>query len=144
MNIIRKDNALAHRFFDGDFWDPFGDRTSFALSPLRPSFPKVDIAETESEVTITANVPGIDPKDIEIDVNEDSISLSGKISKEEEEKDAKVYRYEREYGEFRRAFSLPVRVDAEKVVAKSKNGVLTITLPKSGAEKKKKVEVNAE
>jgi HSP20 family protein len=140
MKIIRRDEHPFRSFFD----DPFENLPS-VFAPLRaPAFPKVDIAETEDEVKITANLPGLDPKDVEIEVNEDSISLSGKIEKEEEKSDAKVYRYEREYGEFQRMFALPARVKSDKVAAKAKNGVLTITLPKADAEKKKKVKVEAE
>jgi HSP20 family protein len=93
-----------------------------------------------------ANVPGIDPEKIDIEVGEDYLSISGRIDKEvkDEDKNGKVYRYEREYGEFRREFSLPARVNKDNIVAKAKNGVLSITLSKSEEERKAKVKVEIE
>jgi len=108
-------------------------------------FPRVDVEETDDEIRVTANVPGIDPSNINVEVGDDYLSLSGKIEKEDkEEKKGKVYRYEREYGEFRREFALPARVKKDDIVAKSKNGVLTITLPKSEEELRKRVKIEVE
>lgn len=118
---------------------------SRGLGNVSTAFPKVDVEETDNEIKVTANVPGVDPKDINIEVGDDYLSLSGKIEKEnKDEKNGKVYRYEREYGEFRREFSLPARVNKDAIVAKSKNGVLTITLPKSEEEMKKRVRIDVE
>lgn len=141
--------SLIDRFFD-DSWDPFNMMTpslfrSRGLGNVSTVFPRVDVEETDSEIKVTANVPGIDPKDINVEVGDDYISLSGKIEKEDkEERKGKVYRYEREYGEFRREFALPARVKKDDIVAKSKNGVLTITLPKSEEEIKKRVKIDVE
>lgn len=141
--------ALIDRFFD-DSWDPFNMMTpslfrNRRLGNVFTNFPRVDVEETENEIRVTANVPGIDPKDINVEVGDDYISLSGKIEKEnKQEQKGKVYRYEREYGEFRREFALPTRVNKDSIVAKSKNGVLTITLPKSEEELKKRVKIEVE
>lgn len=142
--------ALFDRFFS-DSWDPFNTltpslfRSRGTLGGSATLFPKVDVRETDSEIVVTANVPGIDPNDVDIEVGDDYISLSGKIEKESKDaSDGKVYRYEREYGEFRRDFALPARVDKDAIVAKAKNGVLTVTLPKVDSEKKKKVKVEVE
>jgi HSP20 family protein len=142
--------ALMDRLFD-DSADPFnlfapslfGNRR---LSSVSSSFPKVDVAETDAEIRVTANIPGIDPDKIDIEVGADYLSLSGRIDKEssDEDRSGKVYRYEREYGEFRREFSLPARVDKEGIVAKAKNGVLTITLPKSESERPARVKIETE
>lgn len=142
--------SLVDRFFDDAMWEPFGLMSprflgSRGFGRVSASFPKVDVEETEKEIKVTANVPGIDPKQINVEVGDDYLSLSGKIEKEEkEETQGKVYRYEREYGEFRREFSLPTRVNKNGIVAKSKNGVLTITLPKSDEEIKKRVAIDIE
>ncbi len=104
---------------------------------IEDRFPKVDISETDKEVIVKANVPGIKPEDIDIDVNPDNIKLSGKTEREKEEKNKKVYRYEREYGTFSRVIGLPANVDTEKVSAKVKNGVLTVNLKKTKKEKRK-------
>jgi len=142
--------SLIDRFFDDSVWDPFNMMTpslwrSRGLGNVSTTFPKVDVEETNNEIKVTANVPGIDPKDINVEVGDDYLSLSGKIDKEtKNEKNGKVYRYEREYGEFRREFSLPARVNKNSIIAKSKNGVLTITLPKSEEEMKKRVNIDIE
>lgn len=163
VNITKKDNqsqavapyeerspfSLIDRFFD-DSWDPFNMMLpsmlrNRGLTSVSSLFPKVDVSETDNEIKVVANVPGIDPDKLNIEVGDDYLSLSGKIEKEnKDEKDGKVYRYEREYGEFRREFALPARVKADQISAKAKNGVLTITLPKSEEEKKHKVKVEIE
>lgn len=141
--------SLIDRFFS-DSWDPFQMMTpnlfrSGGLGNVSSVFPKVDVEETDKEIKVTANVPGIDPNNINVEVGDDYLSLSGKVEKEgKDERKGKVYRYEREYGEFRREFSLPARVNKDDIVAKSKNGVLTIILPKSEEEMKKRVKVEVE
>lgn len=142
--------SLIDRFFDDSF-DPFNMMApslfrSRGLGNVSTMFPKVDVEELDNEIRVTANVPGIDPNSINVEVGDDYLSLSGKIEKEnkEEDKKGKVYRYEREYGEFRREFALPARVQKDSIVAKSKNGVLTITLPKSEEEMKKRVKIEVE
>lgn len=136
------------RFFDEAMRDPFNLPSLFNTRRLTTgvNFPKVDVSESEKEIKVVANIPGIDADKVDIEVGNDYLSLSGRIEKEnkEEDKDARVYRYEREYGEFRREFSLPARVNKEGIVAKAKNGVLTITLPKSEEEKKNKIRVEVE
>lgn len=142
--------SLIDRFFD-DALDPFSMMApslfrNRGLGNVSTLFPKVDVEETENEIKVTANIPGIDAEKINVEVGDDYLSLSGKIEKEEksEDKRGKVYRYEREFGEFRREFALPARVNKDGIIAKSKNGVLSITLPKSEEEKKKRVKIEVE
>jgi HSP20 family protein len=142
-------SSIFDRFFDDSFFDPFtmpsllGTRR---LGSFRAAFPKVDVSETDTEIQVVANIPGVDPDKIDVEVGDDYHSLSGNVEKEskEEDKKGKVYRYEREYGEFRREFTLPSRVDKDKIVAKAKNGVLTLTLPKVSEEKRKTIKVEKE
>jgi HSP20 family protein len=142
--------SLIDRFFEDSAWDPFNLMTpslfrNRGLGNVSTIFPKVDVEETDNEIKVTANMPGINPNDINVEVGDDYLSLSGKIGKEEkEERRGKVYRHEREYGEFRREFSLPARVNKDGIVAKAKNGVLTVTLPKSEEEMKKHVKIDVE
>ncbi|HYF10206.1 MAG TPA: Hsp20/alpha crystallin family protein [Candidatus Paceibacterota bacterium] len=141
--------SLIDRFFD-DAWDPFNVLTpslfrNRSLGAVNTLFPKVDVSETDNEIKVVANIPGIDPEKIDIEVGDDYLSLSGKIEKEStDERNGKVYRFEREFGEFRREFSLPARVSKENIVARAKNGVLSITLPKSEDERKAKIKVEVE
>lgn len=127
------------RLFDESFWDPFEEGGLLADGRGQTLFPKVDISESDREVKVVANVPGIDPEKVSVEVDEDSLTVSGTIEEEKEDGDARHYRYEREFGEFRRDFLLPSRVDPSKVSAQSRNGVITITLPKvaDGGGKKK-------
>jgi HSP20 family protein len=147
-NTISPFSAI-DRFFD-DAFDSFGLLSpsllrSRGIGAISTMYPKVDVSETDTEIKVVANIPGIDPKDVSIEVGDDYLSLSGVITKEDKtEKKGKIYRYEREYGEFRREFSLPARVNKDGIVAKAKNGVLSITLPKSPEEMKKKVTIEVE
>lgn len=143
------DFSLIDRFFDDAFASPFSmlsPTRSVGIGGMSTTFPKVDVSETEKEIKVVANIPGIDPEKIDIEVGDDYLSLSGRIEKENktEDKAGKIYRYEREYGEFRREFALPTRVNKEGIVAKAKNGVLSVTLPKSEDERKAKVKIEVE
>jgi HSP20 family protein len=136
------------RFFNETLQDPFTLPTLLNTQRLMGGihFPKVDVTENEKEIKVTANIPGVDPEKIDIEVGDDYISLSGRVEKEttEEDKRAKIYNYEREYGEFQRQFALPARVNRDGITAKARNGILTITLPKLQEEKKNKIEVEVE
>jgi HSP20 family protein len=139
--------SLIDRFF-GDT-DPFGLLTPSLFGHARLGqhgalFPKVDVSENENEIRVIANVPGMKPEDIDIEVGDDYLSLAGTIEKSTEDNGEKMYRYEREYGAFRREFALPARVQKDAIVAKVKDGVLTLTLPKSEAERRTKVRVETE
>lgn len=120
---------------DMDFARPFAPRGVY---------PKVNVHETNTDIVVTADIPGIDPKDINIDVNDDTFTINGKLEEEKEEKDKKCLYQERFFGEFSRSFSLPSRVESEKVVAKFKNGTLTVIMPKFAASQRKKVKVEVE
>lgn len=138
-----------NRIFDESFWDPFEGFSGLALKPGRDVFsltlfPKVDISETDKEIKVVANVPGIDPDKIEIEVDDETLKISGRLEKEQKHKDKRFYRFEREYGEFSREFVLPTAVVTKKIRATAKNGVLTLVLPKAEPAKRKKVKVKAE
>jgi HSP20 family protein len=129
------------RFFGENFITPLFDFPREMIKGV--AFPKVDISESEKNITVIANIPGLDREHISVEVNGDMISISGKLEKEKKEgkETDRFYRYEREYGEFRREFALPSRVDKDAVQAVVKNGVLTITLPKTETDEKKKISI---
>ncbi len=137
-NIFSLRDAMNH-LFDESLWAPFGRGLTSNISRDIIGFPKVDIADTEKEIVVTANVPGIVPEDISVEVSDGVLSISGQTNKEqkEESKDKKYYRFERESGSFSRSFSLPSKVDEKNIEAETKNGVLVIKLPKIKEEKKK-------
>ncbi len=93
--------------------------------------PDVDIIDGEREVTVRAEIPGIDPKDLEVTVSGDVLTISGQKSEEKEERGKAFFRSERRYGAFRRSLMLPPRVDPLKVSAEVDKGVLTVRIPKT-------------
>ncbi len=110
----------------------------------RPWTPAVDIFETENDLVLKADLPEVDMKDIEIKIENGTLSLRGERKFERDEKQKGFHRIERGYGSFARFFTLPDTVDTENVKAGFQNGVLTITLPKKEVAKPKtiKVQVN--
>lgn len=107
----------------------------------RPWTPAVDIIENEHAVVLKADLPDIDMKDVQVEIENGTLSLKGTRRFEGDKKEKGYHRIERSYGSFARYFSLPDTVDAEKVAAEYKNGVLTITLAKKELAKPRTVKV---
>ncbi len=106
--------------------------------------PAVDVSETDSEVIVKVDVPGVNPEDMEISLVDNVLVIKGEKKKEEEEKKENFYRIERYYGSFMRSIQLPCEVEEDKISAVYKNGVLKIVLPKKPEEKKKVIKINVE
>lgn len=102
-----------------------------------PLTPAIDIVEKDNAFEITAELPGLDAKNIELSVSNDVLTVKGEKTEEKEEKTKDRYVSERRYGSFRRAVQLPASVDAGKIEASYKSGILTVTLPKSAEAQKK-------
>ena len=109
----------------------------------RGKVPAVDIAETTKGYEITAELPGIDEKNVEVKYAGGTLTIKGERKEDKEEKRESYYLSERSYGSFQRAFRVPDGVDVAKVEASFKNGVLTVTLPKTAEaqEKEKRIEI---
>jgi HSP20 family protein len=113
-------------------------------------WPRVNVSETEKELQVTAELPGVDEKNIDVTVSGDQLTIRGEkkseIDEKKDEKGRAFRRVERSYGSFERTMSLPFDIDPDKVQASFKNGVLTLTLPKPpGVQKKsKKIEISGE
>ena len=107
--------------------------------------PKVDVKEEDREIIVSAELPGMDQKDIDVTVTKDSVRISGEKKHEKEEEEKGYYRHETFCGSFDRVIDLPAEVDESKAEAEFSKGVLTIKLPKSeqAKAKRKKVEVNS-
>jgi HSP20 family protein len=127
------------RLFDR-FLGPEGGELSATLGEWVPS---LDVSETKEAVVVKAEVPGTDPKDIHVTLQENFLTINGEKKQEKEEKDERHHRIERSYGAFTRSLRLPVAVDASKVDAKFKNGLLTVTLTKAPGAKGTAVPVKA-
>jgi HSP20 family protein len=108
-------------------WQPFGRR---GISPA------VDVVEGDKAYEVTAELPGMDEKDIEIKVTQDSLAIKGVKEEQKEEKEKGYHRQERRYGSFERSFGLPDSVDADRIQAKFNKGLLTVTLPKKAEAQK--------
>jgi HSP20 family protein len=128
------------RFFDrfvAPVWEPFG-MVAGDWAPM------LDVSETKDAMVVTAEIPGVDPKEIEIALTGDLLTLKGEKEKAKEEKEEHYHRVERTYGAFLRTVRLPMPVDGSKVTATFKNGVLVVTLPKTPAAKGTMIPVKVE
>ena len=127
--------------------DRLFDRFTEPGWPQRPALgdwePKVDVSETKDAVVVRAEIPGVDQKDIGLSLQEGVLTIKGEKEEEKEEKDKRYHRVERSYGAFARAIRLPAAVDSSKVSATFKDGVLTVTLPKTAAAKGTAIPIKA-
>jgi HSP20 family protein len=114
-------------------------RTSPLLSGWTPA---LDVFEDKDNFTVKAELPGMKKEDIEVTLHDDSLSISGERQSETKHEDAEIYRAERFFGRFQRTVTLPTAVAADKVKAAYKDGVLTITLPKTEEAKPKQIDVS--
>ena len=141
-------------------WEPFRDLLSSqkefdrlfrgAFSPFfreselstRTWAPPVDIYEDENKLVLKADLPGVEPKDVEIKVEDGMLYVNGERKFEKEVKEENYHRVERSYGAFSRSFSLPTSIDSEKIAAEYKDGQLILTMPKREEAKPKTIKVS--
>ena len=128
-----------NRLFDDFFADfpsvsRWGDR-ELVSAVFRP---RVDVSETDKEVKVSAELPGMDEKDITVEMDDAAITIRGEKKEEQEDRGKNWYRREQSYGSFQRVIPLPASVDGEKAKAKFKKGVLRITVPKREEEQAKR------
>ena len=128
------------RLFEEGLCGLRGDQREEALDS-RAWAPAVDILEKDNEIVLRADLPGIDPKDVDIQVQNGTLTLRGERKFESDVKEDNFRRVERVYGSFVRSFSLPQTVDSEHVAAEYKNGVLEVTLPKRPEAKPRQIKV---
>lgn len=131
--LRREMDSLFDNFFRGFDMEPFEGRLG-AFSP------RIDVTENDKEIKISAELPGMDEKDIDVSLQNDLLTIRGEKKEEKEEKKKDYYSMERSYGSFCRTIPLPIEVETDKIDAKFKKGVLSITLPKTAkalAETKK-------
>lgn len=131
-----------NRLFD-DFFEGFGPLTAPpGFESFGAGVPSVDVSETDKEVCIEAELPGVDEKDLEVTLADGVLHIRGEKKFEKEEKEKSFHRVERAYGTFQRAIPLPAEVDESKVDAVFRKGVLHVTLPKTKqAQAHKKITV---
>ena len=136
MSIVHTDPLSSVRMFEDAF-----SRLLSEPRTGRPWSPAVDIFETENELVLKADVPDVDLKDIEVRVENQTLTIRGERKFEQEQNAKGYHRIERSYGAFVRSFAVPSTVDTEKVNAVYKNGVLSVSLPKKEAAKPRQVKV---
>lgn len=146
FGALRKEVDRLFEDFGENFWrQPFRSLGRFerAWPGKFAATPAVDVSETDKGYEITAELPGIDEKNIEVNVANGGLTIKGEKNEEKEEKRKDYYVSERHYGAFERYFALPEGVDADKIEATFKNGVLKVALPKTPEAQKpaKKIEV---
>ena len=138
-------------------WKPFGEVRSLRremdklwedffgggelVAPESGWLPAVDISETKDAIKVKAELPGMEPKDVEISLTGDILTIKGEKKQKTESKDENYHRIETRYGSFSRAIRLPVAVQADKIEASYEKGVLSIVLPKKEEVKPKQIEV---
>jgi HSP20 family protein len=129
------------RLFDSFVREPFGMLEWPSFLGGEKWWPAIDVAETDANLTIRAEVPGIDPKEIDVSVSGDHVIIKGEKKESSERKGDGYLHSESRYGSFQRSIPLPDGVDTEHVDAQYANGVLTLTLAKSPAAAAKKIEI---
>jgi HSP20 family protein len=120
---------------------PFGQETDGTLTANW--VPAVDVFEDKDAVRIAVEVPGVNPDDIKISLEQNVLTISGEKQQVSEEKTERVHRYERAYGSFTRSFTLPSSVDVDRIEAHTDNGVLSIMIPKAEKAKPRQIQVKA-
>jgi HSP20 family protein len=140
-NIVRWDpfsdlRQTMDRLFDEGFSRPW----RFLPSDQEATFP-IEVSETDHEVEIKASLPGIDPNEVEITIQNDVLTVRGEHKEATEDKKREYYRREVRYGGFHRSLALPTSVDSEKAEAEFKNGMLYLRLPKAEAVRPKQIKV---
>lgn len=139
--LLRRFHDDVNRLFEDSQNAPLteGDRSSVVTSNWTPA---VDIKEEDDRFVLQADIPGVDPKEIEITMDAGVLTIKGE-RKHEAEKESNGYkRVERSYGVFYRRFSLPDSADAERITASGKNGVLEVVIPKQEKVQPRKISVN--
>lgn len=136
MSLTNYDPLSSLRLFEDAF-------TRMLSEPRgsRPWSPAVDIFETEQDLVFKAELPDVQLKDIDVKVENQTLTFKGERKFEQESSNKGYHRLERSYGQFVRSFSLPTTVDTEKISAEYQNGVLTVRLPKKEAAKPRQVKV---
>ena len=133
IDIFRKNIST---LFD-DFFDPVP--TGFFDSDWIPA---VDIEENDNGISVKAEIPGMNEKDIRVTIEKNMLTISGEKKEEREEKKNRRVVSERRYGTFSRSFQLPAGIKRDEIKADFKNGILTISMPKAESEKNKKIEIS--
>lgn len=138
-------DRLFDTYFSRGWLSPFRWTTpkwSETTAPFEGKMPNVDVIDRDKEIVVKAELPGVDKKDIDISVTKDAVTIKGTTSHEEKEEKGDYYRCEISHGSYSRTVALPANVDEEKAKAKFKDGILEISIPKTGEAKRKTIKID--
>jgi len=138
MSLTHFDPLANIRLFEDAFTRMFNEPQT-----NRPWSPAVDIYETENDLVVKADLPDVDLKDIDVRVENQTLTIAGERKFEKQDNVAGYHRIERSYGNFTRSFAVPNSFDTEKIAASFKNGVLSVSLPKKEAAKPRQIKIEA-
>jgi HSP20 family protein len=139
----REMDRMMEDFF-GRRMRPWWSDRWFRANEMEMAIPAVDLFEEKDDIVVKAELPGIEKDNIEVNLTDHTLTIKGRKKKEEEVKEANYYRSERSFGSFIRAVELPREVQADKVKASFKNGVLEVRVPKTEEAKAKEVKVKVD
>ncbi|MFQ6048296.1 MAG: Hsp20/alpha crystallin family protein [Phycisphaerae bacterium] len=142
--LLRRFRDEFNQLFERFWRDPWGFDLWSQLSPHLPWGPALDVAETDDEIVIKVELPGVDPADLDVSVCGDMLTIRGEKRQEQEQPGRSFHRIERRFGAFRRSTRLPTVVDTDRVEAQYKDGLLTIRLPKKAGARPRRIPVRAE
>jgi HSP20 family protein len=146
LSVFEQMDRLFEDFFGRRFgpWWPGARWPEIRWPAEMEASPSVDIFEDKDEVVVKAEIPGMVKEDVDVNITENTLTISGEKKKEEKVEKKDYYRIERSCGSFSRSFQLPSNVQTEKAKATFKNGVLEIRLPKTEEAKKKEIKIKIE
>lgn len=127
-----------------EFPEKFEDFLEEESSGRRRWIPEVDVYETDNEIKLKAELPGVNKEDIEVNIENNVLTISGEKKTEKEETEENYHRIEREFGRFKRGIRLPEGTDKESIQAKYNDGVLEVSVPKTEKTKRKQIPVEIE
>jgi len=138
MSLTHFDPLANIRLFEDAFTRLFNEPQT-----NRPWTPAVDIYETENDLVVKADLPDVELKDIDVRVENQTLTIAGERKFEKQDNVAGYHRIERSYGNFTRSFAVPNSFDTDKIAASFKNGVLSVSLPKKEAAKPRQIKIEA-
>jgi len=139
LSVISPSRHFLSNFFGDRFRDFFNEEE---LTKTHQFYPSIDVAETDKDFKMKAELPGMDKGDLKLEVRDGLLILKGERKREDKVEKNGYYHKEMLYGSFERSFRLPEHADAEKITADLKKGVLDITIPKTEKTEPKKVEIH--
>lgn len=143
-NPFEEMDRMFESYFSRNWMHPFSrswQREGEVAAPFEGKMPSVDVIDRDKDILVKAELPGVDKKDIDVSVTNNTVTIKGSTSKEQKEEKGDYYRCETSSGSYSRTLSLPADVNEDKVKAKYKDGVLELTMPKLHETKRQSIKI---